>query len=115
MKVLIREISATMLTSYGVEYVVLGAFRTSSVFFYEDDAMINAKTKQALKHQLTPIICVGESLETRESNQTNAFVKEQITEAFKGISKEEALKTIVAYEPIWAIGYRKNCNKRTGK
>jgi triosephosphate isomerase len=99
-----------MLTSYGVEYVVLGHSERRQ-YFYEDDAMINAKTKQALKHQLTPIICVGESLETRESNQTNAFVKEQITEAFKGISKEEALKTIVAYEPIWAIGTGKTATK----
>jgi len=104
------EISATMLTSYGVEYVVLGHSERRQ-YFYEDDAMINAKTKQALKHQITPIICVGESLETRESNQTNAFVKEQITEAFKGIPKEDALKTIVAYEPIWAIGTGKTATK----
>jgi triosephosphate isomerase len=54
---------------------------------------------------------VGESLKTRESNQTNAFVKEQITEAFKGIPKEDALKTIVAYEPIWAIGTGKTATK----
>ena len=104
------EISATMLTSYGVEYVVLGHSERRQ-YFYEDDAMINAKTKQALKHQITPIICVGESLGTRESNQTNAFVKEQITEAFKGIPKEDALKTIVAYEPIWAIGTGKTATK----
>lgn len=104
------EISASMLTSYGVEYVVLGHSERRE-YFFEDDAMINSKTKQALKHQITPIICVGESLETRESNQTNAFVKEQITEAFKGISKEEALKTIVAYEPIWAIGTGKTATK----
>lgn len=104
------EISATMLTSYGVEYVVLGHSERRQ-YFYEDDAMINAKTKQALKHQITPIICVGESLETRESKQTNAFVKEQITEAFKGIPKEDALKTIVAYEPIWAIGTGKTATK----
>jgi triosephosphate isomerase len=104
------EISATMLTSYGVEYVVLGHSERRQ-YFYEDDAMINAKTKQALKHQITPIICVGESLETRESKQTNSFVKEQITEAFKGIPKEDALKTIVAYEPIWAIGTGKTATK----
>jgi triosephosphate isomerase len=97
------EISARMLTSYGVEYVVIGHSERRE-FFHEHDAIINAKTKQALQHHLTPIVCVGESLETRELNQTNDFVKKQILNAYEGFSTEEALKTIIAYEPVWAIG-----------
>ena len=104
------EVSAKMLTSYGVEYVVVGHSERRD-YFHEDDAIINAKTKQALQHNLTPIVCVGESLETRELNQTNVFVKEQILNAYEGLSTEDALKTIIAYEPIWAIGTGKTATK----
>lgn len=104
------EISARMLTSYGVEYVVIGHSERRE-YFQEDDALIHLKTKQALKHEITPIVCVGESLEIRESHQTNAFVKKQILHAYKGLSTEEALKTIIAYEPIWAIGTGKTATK----
>ena len=97
------EISADMLTSYGVEYVVLGHSERRGLFF-ETDELINKKTKQAIKKGITPIVCCGESLETREAGTTEAFVSKQIIAAYEGISKEEALKTIVAYEPIWAIG-----------
>jgi triosephosphate isomerase len=104
------EISARMLTSYGVEYVVIGHSERRE-YFQEDDVLINLKTKQALNYELTPIVCVGESLETRESNHTNVFVKQQILNAYKGLSTEEALKTIIAYEPIWAIGTGKTATK----
>jgi triosephosphate isomerase len=104
------EVSAKMLTSYGVEYVVVGHSERRD-YFHEDDAIINAKTKQALQHNLTPIVCVGESLETRELNQTNVFVKKQILNAYEGLSTEDALKTIIAYEPIWAIGTGKTATK----
>lgn len=97
------EISASMLTSYGVEYVVIGHSERRE-YYHEDDTVIQLKTKQALKHNLTPIVCVGESLETRESNQTNVFVKAQILKAYEGLTSAEAVKTIIAYEPIWAIG-----------
>ena len=104
------EISASMLTSYGVEYVVIGHSERRE-YYHEDDTVIQLKTKQALKHNLTPIVCVGESLETRESNQTNAFVKAQILKAYEGFSSAEAVKTIIAYEPIWAIGTGKTATK----
>lgn len=97
------EISATMLTSYGVEYVVLGHSERRELFFETDD-MVNKKTRQAVLNGLTPIVCCGESLETREAGTTDTFVSKQIVAAYDGISKEDALKTIVAYEPIWAIG-----------
>ena len=104
------EISASMLTSYGVEYVVIGHSERRE-YYHEDDTIIQLKTKQALKHNLTPIVCVGESLETRESNQTNAFVKAQILKAYEGLNSAEAVKTIIAYEPIWAIGTGKTATK----
>lgn len=97
------EISADMLTSYGVEYVVLGHSERRGLFF-ETDALINKKTQQAIKKGITPIVCCGESLETREAGTTTDFVSKQIISAYEGISKDDALKTIVAYEPIWAIG-----------
>jgi len=97
------EISAAMLTSYGVEYVVVGHSERRELFFETDD-IVNKKTRQAISKGLTPIVCCGESLETRTSNTTDVFVSKQIIAAYEGISKEEALKTIVAYEPIWAIG-----------
>jgi triosephosphate isomerase (TIM) len=97
------EISAKMLTSYGVEYVVLGHSERRA-YYHESDALINLKTKQAISNQLVPIVCVGESLETREAGTTDAFVEAQIKAAYHEISASDASKTIIAYEPIWAIG-----------
>jgi triosephosphate isomerase len=97
------EIAAKMLTSYGVEYVVLGHSERRA-YYHESDALINLKTKQAILHDITPIVCVGESVEARETGTTDAFVKAQIQAAYDGISASDAMKTIVAYEPIWAIG-----------
>lgn len=97
------EMSAPMLVSYGVEYVVIGHSERRQ-YFFESDAFINAKTKQALAHHITPILCVGESLETREAGTTNAFVADQVTKALDGISEDDILKVVLAYEPIWAIG-----------
>jgi triosephosphate isomerase len=97
------EISAPMLVSYGVEYVIIGHSERRQ-YFLESDAFINEKTKQAIQHELTPIVCVGESLETREALTTNAFVSNQVKHALKDISPEDMLKVVLAYEPIWAIG-----------
>ena len=66
--------------------------------------MINKKAKKALEHHLTPIICCGESLEQREQGITIDWIRQQIKLAFYEISKEDAIKTVIAYEPIWAIG-----------
>lgn len=97
------EISAPMLTNIGTTHILLGHSERRE-YFAETDERINKKLKTAYLHKLTPTLCVGESLETREAGKTNEFVKNQIVKAFDGISKEDALKTIVAYEPIWAIG-----------
>ena len=97
------EISARMLRSYGVDYVVIGHSERRA-YYNETDESVNKKVIQAVKHQLTPIICVGESLDIREAGTTNAFVKEQVEKAYLNVSSSDVLKTVVAYEPIWAIG-----------
>lgn len=101
------ETSGVMLRSVGVEYVILGHSERRT-YFYETDELVNLKLIAALKCDLIPILCVGEALETREAGKTNSFVKKQIVQAFENISEEEALRTIIAYEPIWAIGTGKN-------
>ena len=97
------EISPTMLKSAGVEYVILGHSERRQ-YYNETDESVNRKVKSAFEHNLTPIVCVGESLEQRENNATAAIVSEQVKKAFAGISEADASSAIVAYEPIWAIG-----------
>lgn len=97
------EISAPMLRSYGVDYVVIGHSERRA-YYNETDESVNLKTVQAIKYDLTPIVCCGESLEIREAGTTNEFVKQQIVKAYHNISAEDVLKTVIAYEPIWAIG-----------
>lgn len=97
------ELSVGMLKSYGVDYVVIGHSERRQ-YFNETDETVNLKVMTAVKENVTPIICVGESLETRENGTTNAFVKKQIEKAYQNVSAFDALKTVVAYEPIWAIG-----------
>ena len=83
--------------------VILGHSERRTIF-KEDDEMINKKVLKALKENLTPILCVGESLEEREKNITIDKIKSQIESDFKNVTKEDAAKVIIAYEPIWAIG-----------
>ena len=97
------EISAAMLKSYGVDYVVIGHSERRA-YFNETDETVNLKVLTAVKESITPIICVGESLETREEGTTDHFVKLQVEKAYRNLSAEDALKTVIAYEPIWAIG-----------
>lgn len=97
------EISAPMLRSYGVDYVVIGHSERRA-YYNETDESVNLKAIQAIKYDLTPIICCGESLEIREAGTTNDFVKQQVIKAYHNIKAEDVLKTVIAYEPIWAIG-----------
>lgn len=97
------EISPNMIKTVGVTYVILGHSERRA-YYNETDETINLKVKAAIAHQLIPIVCVGESLEIREAGTTDAVVREQVIKAYKDVSKEDALKTVVAYEPIWAIG-----------
>ena len=97
------EISAGMLKSYGVEYVVIGHSERRE-YYNETDESVNKKLIQAVRHEITPIVCVGESLEIRENGTTNTFVKDQVVKAYQNVTEKEVLKTVIAYEPIWAIG-----------
>ena len=97
------ETSPLMLIDSGVSYVIVGHSERRE-FFGETNSGVNKKLVAAIKHNIVPIACVGESLVIREKGTTNRFVKKQIVEAYEGISDLDALKTIVAYEPIWAIG-----------
>ena len=73
-------------------------------YFAETDESVNKKIVAALAHGLTPIICVGETLEENEAGKTDEVVLREIKEGLKGLSKEDAVKIVIAYEPIWAIG-----------
>jgi triosephosphate isomerase len=97
------EISPNMLTSLGVEYVIIGHSERRQ-YFNETDETVNLKLKAAYKHGLKPILCVGESLENRENGTTKTVIENQINKDFSEISAEDAMNTVIAYEPIWAIG-----------
>ena len=105
------EVSAPMLKSIGVEYVIIGHSERRQ-YFAETDETVNKKIKSALKYGLKPIVCVGESLEQRENGTTEQIISNQIQRAFDGIPVEELKKIIIAYEPIWAIGTGKTATKK---
>jgi triosephosphate isomerase len=97
------EISPGMLLALGVEYVILGHSERRQ-YFGETDEGVNKKVKAALKGGIKPIVCVGETLDERESGITAEVVCKQTKLALLGLSAEEAAGLIIAYEPIWAIG-----------
>ena len=96
------EISAPMLVDAGVKYVILGHSERRAMG--ETDQEINAKLKAALEAGLTPILCVGESLQQRETGVTFEHITMQLKSAFCGIVPEQLRRIVIAYEPIWAIG-----------
>ena len=95
------EISVNMLKEYGVKYVIVGHSERRQ-YFGETDETVNKRTLAALAGGLTPIVCVGETLEERESGKTNAVLDRQLEEGLKGV--EDLTKVVIAYEPVWAIG-----------
>ena len=97
------EISGQMLKSIGVEYVIIGHSERRQ-YFAETDETVNRKIKAALANELKPIVCVGETLEQRESGKAEEIFTTQTRKAFEGLSADDAKKVIIAYEPIWAIG-----------
>lgn len=97
------EIAPQMLTTLGVEYVIIGHSERRAMF-NETDETVNKKLHAAFKHGLTPILCVGEYLEERESGKTEAVIEGQITKDLAGLTEEQVKELVIAYEPIWAIG-----------
>ena len=104
------EVSAKMLKSIGVEYVIIGHSERRQ-YFAETDETVNKKVKTALANDLKPIICVGETLEEREQGITEKIITNQIEKALAEIPGTDLEKIIIAYEPIWAIGTGKTATK----
>jgi len=101
------EISAGMLKEAGAEYVIVGHSERRRLFG-ETDATVNGKTRAAMASELTPIVCIGETLAEREANQTFAVLDRQIKDGFSGLSGDQIAALIIAYEPVWAIGTGRN-------
>ena len=97
------EVSGAMIKEAGANFVIVGHSERRQ-FFNETNETVNKKTRAALKSNLTPIVCIGESLEERESGKTFQVIESQIKGSFAHFSREEIQKLIVAYEPVWAIG-----------
>ena len=97
------EISGQMLKCIGVEYVIIGHSERRQ-YFAETDETVNKKIKSAFANGLKPIICVGETLEQREAGKTEEIITNQTKLALEGLTNDQVKNTIVAYEPIWAIG-----------
>lgn len=104
------EISAKMLKSIGVEYVIIGHSERRQ-YFAETDETVNKKIKAAFSNDLKPIVCVGESLAERESGNAFQVITNQTQKALDGLEDEQVANTIIAYEPIWAIGTGKTATK----
>ena len=103
------EISPTMLNDIKADYVILGHSERRE-YFGGGDELINKKVLSALDHDITPILCVGETLEEREANKQEEKVKDQLEKDLKGIEGSDITKVIIAYEPIWAIGTGKTAS-----
>ena len=97
------EISGSMLKSIGVEYVIIGHSERRQ-YYGETDESVNKKVKAAFQNELKPIVCVGETLNQREQGITNHIITNQTKLALQGITEQQIKNTIIAYEPIWAIG-----------
>lgn len=97
------EISADMLTTIGVTYVIIGHSERRAMF-NETDETVNLKLKKAFEKGLIPILCVGETLEEREKGHEKKVVKAQLEKDLEGLTKQDIEHLVIAYEPIWAIG-----------
>jgi triosephosphate isomerase len=97
------DIAGEMLAKLGCSYVTVGHSERRE-YHHEDDALVNKKVKAALKHGITPILCVGEHLQVRDENNHVVHCSTQAVEALKGLKAEQVKDVVLAYEPIWAIG-----------
>lgn len=97
------EISGVMLAKLGVQYAVVGHSERRQ-YHAESDAIVNAKAKAAIKHGITPIVCVGEGLDVRKAGEHVPYTLSQIDGSLAGIAPEQVAKLVIAYEPVWAIG-----------
>ncbi|MCM3547745.1 triose-phosphate isomerase [Niallia circulans] len=105
------EISPKALSDMGVHYVIIGHSERREMFA-ETDETVNKKVHAAFAHQLVPIMCCGETAEEREAGKMEAVVKEQVEKGLAGLSEEQVKQTVIAYEPIWAIGTGKSATEK---
>ena len=101
------KVSVDMLKALGVTHVILGHSEQRALFG-ETDAAVNRKVLKVLSEGLTPIICVGETLAERESDVTEKVIGTQVRAAYRGVSAADAARSVIAYEPVWAIGTGRN-------
>jgi len=97
------EVSAAMVRDCGGEYALVGHYERRH-YFHETEEEIQRKAKAALKHQLTPLICIGESVEQRQSGETSHSIRKQMDIIFRDISPDEMVRCQILYEPYWAVG-----------
>ncbi len=97
------EISAAMIKDVGCEFVIIGHSERRK-YFQETNDSVNKKLNAALTQELTPIVCVGETLAEREEDKTTEVIKDQLAQGLKDVTAENILKLVIAYEPVWAIG-----------
>lgn len=100
------EIAAKMILDAGAKFVIVGHSERRQIF-KEDDAFINRKVKRALESGLIPILCIGENLEEREAGKAEDVIKYQLSRGLDGITREQIVNILIAYEPLWAIGTEK--------
>lgn len=108
------EVSAEMIVSAGCTYVIIGHSERRQ-YFGETDASVRRKTAAALEAGLTPIVCVGETLEEREEGRTEAVINRQLSGGLERFKPEEAAKLVIAYEPVWAIGTGRTATPETAQ
>jgi triosephosphate isomerase len=104
------EVSASMLSDLGCKYVIVG-HSERRIYFKETDELVANKTKTALQNNLTPIVCIGETLEHRQSNQTFNILEIQLKAILDILDNEQIPNIILAYEPVWAIGTGQSATK----
>jgi triosephosphate isomerase len=104
------EVSLKMLKEYDIDYIIIGHSERRSIF-KEDDNLVREKLEKAISDKVTPVFCIGESLEEREEGSTEKVLTRQLETAFTNISSQDAEKIITAYEPVWAIGTGKTATK----
>ena len=97
------EVSGVMLAKLGCSYVTVGHSERRQ-YHGETDTSVNAKAKAALRHEITPIVCVGEALDIRQAGEQVAYVLGQIDGSLEGLTSEQVAALVIAYEPVWAIG-----------
>jgi triosephosphate isomerase (TIM) len=97
------DVSARMLAKLGCDYVLAGHSERRQ-YHHEDDALVNAKVKATIKHEMTPVLCVGESLTIRQEGEHIAHCTDQIEAGLTGLTGQQVAAMVIAYEPIWAIG-----------